>query len=522
MKPKAMKQIYKILISSLIFALPIVSGLESEAATKTNILYNCSFLDATTSSSYSQNKTFDLAEKTWAVSSYRCNSTGFFFGSSSDSNTSYSLDNEKFPGVADAWKSADSQSESATIVYALLFDNEYDDVTKISFAWSGVSGGSASVFLLVDKGTGFESGAKTETNAESSIDVSFEASAVKRFALVMRPGTETLAGTTGRALKLSTCEIDGVPTEITKMSTPTFSLDGTLPLWPGTEVVIATDDVEGTKINYSLDGTEYKAVSNPARIAIKAQTTVRAYASLDGVENSESAECTFSVYDLNGDFAQFDGGYPSGWKGGIASGNVSAHSDPTQGTCVKLTQTTKENKRLLTQDFILPAGTYQLSAYCMIDSESESAKTALEYVTGGSSSYKSVQECATRGTWTKLSGELVLTEQTQIKLSLCLASKSSSDDDSWSAYFTNVSLTNTSQPTSLQAKVAPAAVVRSVGGELTFKAQAGQRAEVYDLSGLCLARAVTDGCEQKIQGLPQNRLLVVRVGSESFKVIIGR
>ena len=60
------------------------------------------------------------------------------------------------------------------------------------------------------------------------------------------------------------------------------------------------------------------------------------------------------------------------------------------------------------------------------------------------------------------------------------------------------------------------------GGELTFKAQAGQRAEVYDLSGLCLARAVTDGCEQKIQGLPQNRLLVVRVGNESFKVIIGR
>ena len=185
--------------------------------------YSATFTSVATHS-YTQNKTFTLSEKNWTASVSQVNSSVFYLGcNSSNASKGILANNSTFAEIVTALKSVDAKysSTSNAHAYALLFDNAYDNVTKVNFAWSGgnnafqvyLFGYTNSAWVLL----GSTNYATSGTNTAGSVEWTGTAANYAKFAVVARPGT-TSSTATSKTLRAKSFKIytDDTPVGATK------------------------------------------------------------------------------------------------------------------------------------------------------------------------------------------------------------------------------------------------------------------------------------------------------------------
>ena len=185
--------------------------------------YSATFTSVATHS-YTQNKTFTLNEKSWTASVSQVNSNVFYLGcNSTHASKGILANNSTFSEIVTALKSVDTKysSTSNAHAYALLFDNAYDNVTKVNFAWSGgnnafqvyLFGYTNSTWVLL----GSTNYATSGTNTAGSVEWTGTAANYAKFAVVARPGT-TSSTATNKTLRAKSFKIytDDTPVGATK------------------------------------------------------------------------------------------------------------------------------------------------------------------------------------------------------------------------------------------------------------------------------------------------------------------
>lgn len=174
------------------------------------VLYSADFTTVETHS-YTQNKTFTLSDKSWTASVSQVNGGVFYLGCNSNNASKGILNNNStFSAVVTALKAADATYNSnytTAHAYALLFDNAYDDVTKVEFNWAG-GNNAFQVYLFGDSGSGYVLLGHTDyatsgASVAGSVVWTGDATDYTKFAIVARPGT-TSSTATNKTLRAST------------------------------------------------------------------------------------------------------------------------------------------------------------------------------------------------------------------------------------------------------------------------------------------------------------------------------
>ena len=176
-------------------------------------VYSADFTSVATHS-YTQNQTFTLNSKSWTSSVSQVNSKVFYLGCNSTHKAKGVLNNNStFSEIVTALKSVDSKysaNVSTAHAYAMLFDNAYTNVTRVSFGWAGgnnafqvyLFGYSNSSWSLL-KQTNY---ATSGTTVSGSVEWTGEATDYAKFAIVARPGTTTSVASS-KTLRASTFKI---------------------------------------------------------------------------------------------------------------------------------------------------------------------------------------------------------------------------------------------------------------------------------------------------------------------------
>lgn len=185
--------------------------------------YSATFTSVT-NHSYTQNKTFTLNGKSWTASVSQVASSVFYLGCNSNNASKGILaNNSTFAEIVTALKSVDAKysSTSDAHAYALLFDNAYDNVTKVNFAWSGgnnafqvyLFGYTNSAWVLL----GSTNYATSGTNTAGSVEWTGTAANYAKFAVVARPGA-TNSTASNKTLRAKSFKIytDDTPVGATK------------------------------------------------------------------------------------------------------------------------------------------------------------------------------------------------------------------------------------------------------------------------------------------------------------------
>ena len=193
-------------------------------------LYSADFTSISPAFGYSKNKEFTLSEKSWTASVAQLNAGVFYLGCNSSNSDKGTLNNNTtFSDVADALANVDSKyTKSSTQAYALLFDNAYSNVSKVSFAWNG-GNNAFQVYLFADKGSGYELLASTNyatsgTGVAGSVEWSGNSTNYTKFAIVARPGT-TSSTATNKTLRAASFNIYKVASPST-LTTSDLALTG--------------------------------------------------------------------------------------------------------------------------------------------------------------------------------------------------------------------------------------------------------------------------------------------------------
>ena len=272
-------------------------------ATEYNELYSCDFTTVATHS-YTLNKTFTLGTKDWKSSVSQVNGGVFYLGCNSTNASKGILnDNSDFSDIVTALALEDAiynSNKTTAHAYAMLFDNDYSDVTKISFAWDGgnnafqvyLFGYTNSTWTLLESTNYATSGAAVA----GEVEWTGSATDFDKFAIVARPGT-TSSTATSKTLRARTFAIyetedtGGTPT----CATPTFSVAAGAVV-SGTTVELSTT-TEGATIHYTTNGvdptTSDATYSTP--IEITSETTIKAIAVKAGNNNSTVATAAYTV-----------------------------------------------------------------------------------------------------------------------------------------------------------------------------------------------------------------------------------
>ena len=250
-------------------------------------VYSADFTSVATHS-YTQNMTFTLNSKSWTSSVSQVNSKVFYLGCNSGNKAKGVLnDNSTFSEIVTALKSVDSKysaNVSTAHAYAMLFDNAYENVTKVSFGWAGgnnafqvyLFGYSNSSWSLL-KQTNY---ATSGTAAAGSVEWTGEATDYTKFAIVARPGTATSVASS-KTLRASTFKIYATedaggtedPTDCTPL-TPTLSYESTTLLTSTTSSAPTLDGNTGNgTVTYTSSNKEVAKVNESGVItALKAGT----------------------------------------------------------------------------------------------------------------------------------------------------------------------------------------------------------------------------------------------------------
>lgn len=206
-------------------------------------LYSATFTDVA-AHGYTQNKTFTLGNKGWTASVSQVNSGVFYLGTnSSNADKGILNNNSTFSSVVTALKAADSTYNSnyqTAHAYSLLFENAYNSVTKVNFAWVG-GNNAFQVYLFGDSGSGWVKLSNTNyaTSGQSvagNVEWTGSATNFAKFAVVARPGA-TGSTATSKTLRASTFTIfetqeqQGASLSVTA---PNYLVDGTTGTITGT------------------------------------------------------------------------------------------------------------------------------------------------------------------------------------------------------------------------------------------------------------------------------------------------
>ena len=204
-----MKQ--KLLLKSMLLLFALIAGSSSVWADYEE-LYSANFTTVG-DHSYTQNKTFTLSEKSWIASVSQVNAGVFYLGCNSNNAAKGILNsNNDFADVVTALAAADATyntNKTTAHAYALLFNNAYNNVTKVSFDWIGTNN-LFQVYLFGDSGTGWVKLANIQAanGASESGSLTWTGSATNytKFAIVARPGASNSTAT-NKTLRASTFKI---------------------------------------------------------------------------------------------------------------------------------------------------------------------------------------------------------------------------------------------------------------------------------------------------------------------------
>ena len=263
-------------------------------------LYSATFTDVATHS-YTQNKTFTLNGKSWTASVSQVNGGVFYLGCNSNNASKGVLNNNStFADVVTALRSNDetyNASYTTAHAYALLFENAFDDVTKIDFDWAG-GNNAFQVYLFGDSGSGYEMLGYTnyaESGAAVAGNVEWIGNATNytKFAIVARPGTPTTTAT-NKTLRASTFKIYKTVSGET-VAKPVISPNGGNFL--NNQEVTITCATEGAAIYYTTDGSDPTVSSDllyTESFTISETKTVKAFAVKADHDPSEVATAVFT------------------------------------------------------------------------------------------------------------------------------------------------------------------------------------------------------------------------------------
>ena len=289
-----MKKIFSFLLLGLVLS---IGNAWADAYTE---MYSADFTSVATHS-YTQNKTFTLGGKSWTSSVSQVNGGVFYLGCNSTHAAKGILNNNStFTSVVTALCSADAtynSNKTTAHAYALLFENAYDDVEKVSFDWAGGNNGFQ-VYLFGDSGSGYvllgsTNYATSGASVAGSVEWTGSATNFTKFVIVARPGAKNSTATskTLRAATFKIYKASGVPT----VATPTFSpVGGTYTSAQNVTIACSTD---GATIHYTLDGTDPTSSSPTysSAIAVSTTTTIKAIAIADGYADSDVATAVYTI-----------------------------------------------------------------------------------------------------------------------------------------------------------------------------------------------------------------------------------
>jgi len=190
------------LLKSMFLLCALIAGSGSSWATDYVELYSADF-STVAQHSYTQNKTFTLSEKSWTASVSQVDNNGVFYLGCNSNNSAKGVlnNNTTFSSVVTALCSADAtynSNKTTAHAYALLFENAYSDVTKLTLEWVGTNN-LFQVYIFGDSGEGWvKLASKQAANGVSesgSLDWTGSATNFTKFAIVARPGASNSTAT---------------------------------------------------------------------------------------------------------------------------------------------------------------------------------------------------------------------------------------------------------------------------------------------------------------------------------------
>ena len=299
-----MKQITKLLVKTAMVAVAGLLATTLAWGVDYSELYNSGSFTGVETHSYTQNKTFTLNGKSWTASVSQVSGSVFYLGCNNNNASKGILNsNTTFSAVVTALCSADATyntNKTTAHAYALLFDNAYSNVTKVTFNWSG-GNNAFQVYLFGDSGSGYVLLSSTDyatsgTTTAGSVEWTGDATNYSKFAIVARPGA-TNSTATNKTLRVSSFVIYETDGGGSACATPTFS-PAAGEVLSGTTVTLSTETDDAT-IYYTMGADPANPTSSSTEytspIDITSATTIKAIAIKDGLDDSSVASASYTI-----------------------------------------------------------------------------------------------------------------------------------------------------------------------------------------------------------------------------------
>ena len=246
--------------------------------------------------SYTADKTVEVGEDTWLVSTSQLNSGIFYLGCNKSNKEKGFLNSSTWGDVITAIQTQNSSFDAASDnAYAmrLKLDGPMKNVYSIQFDWAGANN-SMDVYLFINTGSGFmlASQGQSKNGSGEAGTIRYEAADMQDVEDVVLVAIPTSANKT---LRVTTYEIT-TKTPDNQVQTPAFSpKSGTF--FAGENLLVTIScATEDANIYYTTNGEEPTTSSTPytGSFNINATTTVKAIAVKDGMENSDVVTATYT------------------------------------------------------------------------------------------------------------------------------------------------------------------------------------------------------------------------------------
>lgn len=246
--------------------------------------------------SYTADKTVEVGEDTWLVSTSQLNSGTFYLGCNSSNKEKGFLNSSTWGDVITAIQTQNSSFDAASDnAYAmrLKLDGPMKNVYSIQFDWAGANN-SMDVYLFINTGSGFmlASQGQSKNGSGEAGTIRYEAADMQDVEDVVLVAIPTSANKT---LRVTTYEIT-TKTPDNQVQTPAFSPKSGTSFAGENLLVTISCATEDANIYYTTNGEEPTTSSTPytGSFNINATTTVKAIAVKDGMENSDVVTATYT------------------------------------------------------------------------------------------------------------------------------------------------------------------------------------------------------------------------------------